>query len=102
MHLFIYLYVSHFKSSITAAGPSLKDRGASARLSTSWQANPKNVEESMVMGDCGSVGSRSVFQSGGWRFNPRPSRCVLEQDTELLPVAASAVYDCNRIVSRFG
>jgi len=27
------------------------------------------------------IGSRSVFQSGGWRFNPRPSRCVLEQDT---------------------
>jgi len=33
------------------------------------------------VGDCGSVGSRSVFQSRGWRFNARPSRCVLEQDT---------------------
>jgi len=30
---------------------------------------------------CGSVVSRPVFQSGGWRFNLRPSRCVLEQDT---------------------
>jgi len=33
-------------------------------------------------GDCGSEVSRSVFQSGDWQFNPRPSRCVLEQDTE--------------------
>jgi len=32
-------------------------------------------------GDCGSVVSRSDFQSGGWWFNPRPSQGVLEQDT---------------------
>jgi len=32
-------------------------------------------------GDCGSVVCRSVFQSGGWQFNPRPSWCVLEQNT---------------------
>jgi len=29
----------------------------------------------------GNSGPVSVFQSGRWRFNPRPSRCVLEQDT---------------------
>jgi len=30
--------------------------------------------------DCFSLVSRFVFQSGGWRFNPRPSQCVLEQN----------------------
>jgi len=34
-----------------------------------------------LVGATVSVVSRSVCQSGGWRFNPRPRRCVLEQDT---------------------
>jgi len=46
-----------------------------------------------------TAGSRSVFQCGGWRFNPRPSRCVLEQDTSPWVAPCSCVYECNRIRS---
>jgi len=59
--------------------------------------NIHNIKDSsvhVVWGDCGSV---------GWRFNPRPRRCVLEQDEpESLPAAVSTVCECNMIVSRFG
>jgi len=40
----------------------------------------------------GSAVSRSVFQSGGWRFNPRPSRCALEQDTRPWVAPCSCVH----------
>jgi len=33
------------------------------------------------LGHSGSAVSRSLFQSGGWRFNPWTGRCVLEQGT---------------------
>jgi len=56
------------------------------------------------MGDCGSVGSRSVFQSGVGGSIPALVNVSLSKtlNSELFPVAASTVYECNRIVSRFG
>jgi len=53
------------------------------------------------MGDCGSVGSRSIFPPGGWRFNPRPSPCVLEQGASprVAPCSRSPVCERHMIVS---
>jgi len=47
--------------------------------------------QQIVTSEEGTAVSRSIFQSGGWRFNPRPNRCVLEQDPQMLPVALSTV-----------
>jgi len=50
----------------------------------------KTIQEKVA--DSGSVVSRSVSQSGGWRFNPHPSRSVFKQDTKPCNAPCSCVY----------
>jgi len=46
------------------------------------------------------VVSRSIFQSGDWWFNPRPSRYVLEQDTWPWIAPCSCVYGVRMLHDR--
>ncbi|TNN32229.1 Cytosolic phospholipase A2 [Liparis tanakae] len=51
---------------------------ATSRLWVGPVAIPR-WDSDFTLGGCGSEVSRSVFESGGRRFDPRPSPCVLEQ-----------------------